>query len=167
MKKSVVASAALFLFAASPAAGQDVVRLGNLKFAHYGAVSYMKEIAPKYGLRIEENVFAKGLDIVPGHPRGGGGRRRERPRRRHRRPRRRRRRSTPWRALRKGGVRIVGRVDLGLKTVKELKGKKVGVPRGGAQELALLAELAEERPHLVRQAGREGRPDRLPGLRRP
>ncbi|EIR48670.1 hypothetical protein YPPY14_2624, partial [Yersinia pestis PY-14] len=23
----------------------DVVRLGNLKFAHYGAISYMKEIA--------------------------------------------------------------------------------------------------------------------------
>jgi len=52
------------LFAGS-AAAQDVVRLGNLKFAHYGAVSYMKELAPKYNLKIEERMFAKGLDIMP------------------------------------------------------------------------------------------------------
>ncbi|MCD5363670.1 hypothetical protein LQT98_18500, partial [Chromobacterium aquaticum] len=43
----------------------DVVRLGNLKFAHYGAISYMKEIAPKYDLKIEERMFAKGIDIMP------------------------------------------------------------------------------------------------------
>jgi NitT/TauT family transport system substrate-binding protein len=36
----------------------------------------------------------------------------------------------------------VGRSDLDLKTVADLKGKKVGVPRGGAQELLLLAELS-------------------------
>src|SRR5258706_9155815 len=64
MKKALLAAAALLLWA-SPALAQDVVRLGNLKFAHYGAVWYMKEIAPKYNLRIEEKVFAKGLDIVP------------------------------------------------------------------------------------------------------
>ena len=46
-------------------AAPDVVRLGNLKFAHYGAVSYMKELAPKYNLVIEERMFAKGLDILP------------------------------------------------------------------------------------------------------
>jgi len=34
------------LFAAAPAQAEDVVRLGNLKFAHYGAVSYMKRISP-------------------------------------------------------------------------------------------------------------------------
>jgi NitT/TauT family transport system substrate-binding protein len=44
---------------------QDVVRLGNLKFAHYGAVSYMKELAPKYKLKIDERMFAKGIDINP------------------------------------------------------------------------------------------------------
>ena len=44
---------------------QDVVRLGNLKFAHYGAVSYMKELAPKYNLKIDERMFAKGIDINP------------------------------------------------------------------------------------------------------
>jgi NitT/TauT family transport system substrate-binding protein len=34
-----VVSLALF---AAPAGAQEVARLGNLKFAHYGAVSYMK-----------------------------------------------------------------------------------------------------------------------------
>ncbi|UGA37075.1 hypothetical protein JOS77_23475 [Chromobacterium haemolyticum] len=48
-----------------PALAADVVRLGNLKFAHYGAISYMKEIAPKYDLKIEERMFAKGIDIMP------------------------------------------------------------------------------------------------------
>ena len=43
----------------------DVVRLGNLKFAHYGAVSYTKESCAKYGLKIEERMFPKGPDIVP------------------------------------------------------------------------------------------------------
>jgi NitT/TauT family transport system substrate-binding protein len=37
----------------------DVIRLGNLKFAHYGAVSYIKEIAPKCGIKVDEKVFAR------------------------------------------------------------------------------------------------------------
>ncbi|HTU02668.1 MAG TPA: ABC transporter substrate-binding protein [Candidatus Sulfotelmatobacter sp.] len=37
----------------------------------------------------------------------------------------------------------MGRSDLGLRSVAELKGRKVGVTRGGAQELLLLAELAK------------------------
>ena len=36
-----------------PALVEDAVRRGNLKFAHYGAVSYMKEIGPKYGLKVD------------------------------------------------------------------------------------------------------------------
>jgi NitT/TauT family transport system substrate-binding protein len=35
----------------------------------------------------------------------------------------------------------VGRSDLAIKTVKDLKGKKVGVTRGGIQEVLLMAEL--------------------------
>ena len=120
----------------------DLVRLGNLKFAHYGAMSYMKEIAPQYNLKIEERVFAKGLDIVPaiiageidvsasaleaaitGRASGvkvylvGG--------------------------FAKGGVRLVGRPDLNIHNIDELKGKKVGVTRGGPQEILLFAELAK------------------------
>ncbi len=120
----------------------ELVRLGNLKFAHYGAVAYMKEIAPKFNLKIEERVFAKGLDIVPaiiageidvsasaleaaisGRASGvkvylvGG--------------------------FAKGGVRIVGRPDLNIHSIAELKGKKVGVTRGGPQEILLFTELAK------------------------
>ena len=54
----------LSLLLAMPAQAQETVRLGNLKFAHYGAVSYIKEIAPKCGIKVEEKVFAKGLDAM-------------------------------------------------------------------------------------------------------
>jgi NitT/TauT family transport system substrate-binding protein len=47
------------------AAAEDLVRLGNLKFAHYGAVSYMKEVCGKYGIKVDERMFAKGPDIMP------------------------------------------------------------------------------------------------------
>ena len=43
----------------------------------------------------------------------------------------------------KGGVRIVGRADLNLRSIKDLKGKKVGVTRGGPQEILLFTELAQ------------------------
>lgn len=134
--------AALAVLCASPAAAQDVVRLGNLKFAHYGAVSYMKELGPKYGLRVEERVFPKGLDIIPAIVAGEidiaasaadaaiAGRAAGAP-------------VFAVAGFAKGGVRIVGRKDLGLGSVAQLKGKRVGVPRGGAQELALFAELAK------------------------
>ncbi len=134
--------AALAVLCASPATAQDVVRLGNLKFAHYGAVSYMKELGPKYGLRVEERVFPKGIDILPAIVAGEidiaasaadaaiAGRAAGAP-------------VFAVAGFAKGGIRIVGRKDLGLTSVAQLKGKKVGVPRGGAQELALFAELAK------------------------
>ncbi len=119
---------------------EDVVRLGNLKFAHYGAVSYMKEIGPKYGLKIEEKMFAKGLDIVPAIVAGDidiaasaldgaiAGRAAGAP-------------VYVVAGFAKGGVRILGRSDLNLRRIRDLKGRKVGTARGGAQELCLLAEL--------------------------
>ena len=130
------------LFCGSIASAADVVRVGNLKFAHYGAVSYMKEIAPKYNIKIEERMFPKGIDIVPAiiageidvaasaadgavAARAAG---------------------VPVYVLAgfaRGGARIVGRSDMKWKTVADLKGKKVGVARGGAQELVLLAELGK------------------------
>lgn len=133
--------AALCLIA-TLAGAQDVVRLGNLKFAHYGAVAYMKEIAPRYNLKIEERVFAKGLDIVPAVIAGEiditasaleaaiAGRASGVP-------------VFLVAGFAKGGVRIVGRSDLGLKSVADLKGRKVGVTRGGPQEILLLAELSK------------------------
>ncbi|HUL42362.1 MAG TPA: ABC transporter substrate-binding protein [Burkholderiales bacterium] len=127
---------------ANRASADDVVRLGNLKFAHYGAVSYMKEIAPKYGLVIQERMFAKGIDILPAIVAGDidaaasaldgaiAGRAQ----------------GVPIYAVAgfaKGGARIVARSDLSIKSVADLKGKKVGVPRGGAHELLLFAELSK------------------------
>ena len=134
----------LFALALSASAvhAADDVRLGNLKFAHYGAVSYMKELGPKYGLNVTEHVFAKGIDIVPAllsgdvdigasavdgaiSARAAG---------------------APVfvvAGFAKGGARIVGRKDLNLKSIDELKGKKVGVARGGAHEILLVAELAK------------------------
>jgi NitT/TauT family transport system substrate-binding protein len=133
--------AAVFLTASSPLA-EDVVKLGNLKFAHYGAVSYMKQECGKYGLKVEELVFPKGIDIFPAIVKGevdiaasaadaavanrsGGGQ------------------IYVVAGFAKGGARIVGRSDLNLKSIADLKGRKVGVPRGGAQELLLLAELSK------------------------
>ncbi|MDP1830949.1 MAG: ABC transporter substrate-binding protein [Geothrix sp.] len=132
----------LLCLSALALSAQDVVRLGNLKFAHYGAVSYMKELAPKYKLKIEEQMFAKGIDINPAIVAGEI--------------------DASAAALdaaiagraagvsiyvvagfAKGGARIVVGGTSGIKSLKELKGRKVGVARGGAQELLLLAELAK------------------------
>jgi NitT/TauT family transport system substrate-binding protein len=136
------------------AAEPDVVRLGNLKFAHYGAVSYMKEIAGKYNLKIEEHLFAKGLDIIPGilageidiaasaldaavAGRAGG---------------------APIYVVAgfaRGGARVVARPDLPIKGIADLKGRRVGVARGGAQELLLLAELAKYKLTWSDQPGKD------------
>ncbi len=142
--KRIGLSIVLSLLFASALPAADLVRLGNLKFAHYGAVSYMKEIAPKYNLTIDEKVFAKGLDIIPAIMAGDidiaasaldaaiAGRAAGSP-------------VFVVAGFAKGGVRIVGRSDLNLKSVRDLKGHKVGVARGGAQELCLLAELQKNR----------------------
>jgi NitT/TauT family transport system substrate-binding protein len=144
---------ALTLFL-SPVRAQDVVRLGNLKFAHYGAVSYMKEIAPKYNLKIEERMFAKGLDIIPAVVAGEidiaasaadaaiASRASGAP-------------VYVVAGFAKGGARLVARPDAGIKSVADLKGRKVGVARGGAQELLLLAELAKANLTWSDQAGKD------------
>lgn len=123
-----------------PAQTQDVVRLGNLKFAHYGAVSYMKESCAKYGLKVEERMFPKGPDIMPAIVAGEvdiaalasdgaiSGRANGVP-------------IIAVAGFAKGGARIVAGIDTGIKSLADLKGKKVGVTRGGAHELLLYAEL--------------------------
>lgn len=132
--------AALLCLATSAARAEEVVRLANLKFAHYGAVSYMKEVCPKYGVKIDERMFPKGPDIMPAIVAGDidlaalasdgaiSGRANGVP-------------IYTVAGFAKGGARIVAGVDSGIKTLKDLKGKKVGVTRGGAQELLLYAEL--------------------------
>ncbi len=147
-------SIAAMLAAAGAASAQDVVRLGNLKFAHYGAVSYIKEIAPKCGIKVEERVFAKGLDVMQGIIAGEldvgttaseaaiSGRASGAP-------------IFVVAGFAKGGARLVGRAELKLKSVKDLKGKKVGVTRGGIQEVLLLAELQQAGLSASDQPGKD------------
>ncbi len=132
-----------FVVACLPAAASadDVIRLGNLKFVHYGTVSYMKEIGPRYGLKIEEKIYAKGIDMLPELIRGdldlsasaAEG-------------------AIEARAagapiyivagFAAGGARIVGRSDVKWRGSSDLKGRRVGVARGSAQQMLLLAEFA-------------------------
>ena len=49
--KVLIAASLLAAGAGGTASANEVVRLGNLKFAHFGAVSYIKEIAPNCGMR--------------------------------------------------------------------------------------------------------------------
>jgi NitT/TauT family transport system substrate-binding protein len=128
--------------AASAARANDVIRLGNLKFAHYGAVSYLKEIGPSCGFKVEERMFAKGIDIMPAIVAGEidiaasgldaaiAGRAGGAP-------------VYVVAGFAKGGLRLVGGAKSGIDSVVGLKGKKVGTARGGASELALFAELAK------------------------
>ncbi len=121
---------------------QEVIRLGNLKLAHFAAISYIKEIAPQCGIKIEERTFAKGLDVMQAIIAGeldvgataseaaiSG-----------------RANGTPIYVVAgfaKGGAQLVARPDAGIKSVKDLKGKKVGVTRGSIQEVLLAAELGQ------------------------
>lgn len=142
MLRRISLAALTALLLAGPASAQDVVRLGNLKFAHYGAISYMQEHCTKFGLEVQELVFPKGIDIFPAIVKGevdiaasaadaaianrsGGGQ------------------IYVVAGFAKGGARLVAAPDSNIASVKDLKGKKVGVARGGAQELLLLAELAK------------------------
>jgi NitT/TauT family transport system substrate-binding protein len=136
--------ATLSLLAAASAQAQDVVRLGNLKLAHFGAVSYIKEIAPSCGIRVEERVFPKGLDVMQAiiageldvgaaaseaaiQGRAGG---------------------APVYVVAgfaRGGARLVARPELDIRSVAQLKGKRVGVTRGAIQEVLLMAELSRHK----------------------
>jgi NitT/TauT family transport system substrate-binding protein len=116
------------------------VRLGNLKFAHYGAVSYIKEIAPKCGIKVEERIFAKASDVMQAIMAGEldvgttaseasiSGRAGKAP-------------IYVVAGFAKGGARLVARPDINIKAVRDLKGKKVGVTRGSILEVLLMAEL--------------------------
>jgi NitT/TauT family transport system substrate-binding protein len=133
---------------------EDVVRLGNLKFAHYGAVSYIKEIGPKCGIKVEEHVFPKGPDVMQAILAGEldvgataseaaiSGRANGAP-------------IFVVAGFAKGGARLVARPDSGIKSVKDLKGKKVGVTRGGIHEVLLAAELAQHGVSSSDSAGKD------------
>jgi NitT/TauT family transport system substrate-binding protein len=140
MKRFAALALAALASISTANAADDVVRLGNLKLAHFGAISYIKEIAPSCGIKVEEKIFAKGLDImqaiiageldagataseaaISGRAAGTG--------------------IYIVAGFAKGGARLVASPESGIKSVADLKGKKVGVTRGGIQEVLLAAEL--------------------------
>ncbi|MDG5496588.1 ABC transporter substrate-binding protein [Niveispirillum sp. BGYR6] len=135
-------AAAVALCALAPAAmaADDVIRVGNLKLAHFGAVSYVQEIAPSCGIKVETKIFAKGPDVMQAILAGEldvgataseaaiSGRANGAP-------------IYIVAGFAKGGARLLATPESGIKNVADLKGKKVGVTRGGIQEVLLAAEL--------------------------
>ena len=152
--KALAAASAALAFALPQAHAQEVVRLGNLKLAHFGAISYMQTIAPQCGLKIDLRIFPKGLDvmqaIIAGELDAGA--------------------SASEAAISarangvpiyvvagfaNGGARLVVRPESGIKSVADLKGKRVGVTRGSIQEILLAAELAKAGLSFSDQPGKD------------
>jgi NitT/TauT family transport system substrate-binding protein len=139
---ALVIAAAGTLCGSAVAADELTIRLGNLKFAHYGAVSYIKEIAPQCGIKVEEHMFAKGPDVMQAILAGEldvgataseaaiSGRANGAP-------------IYIVAGFAKGGARLVAGPAGGIKTIADLKGKRVGVTRGGIHEVLLYAQLAK------------------------
>lgn len=151
----VLCFALLCASALAAQAADDVVRLGNLKLAHFGAVSYVKEIAPsRCGLQVQERTFAKGPDvmqaIVAGELDVGA--------------------TASEAAIQarsagvpiyvvagfaSGGARLLSRADQPLRRVAELKGHRVAVTRGSIQEVLLAAELGAAGLSFSDQPGKD------------
>lgn len=142
MRTSMIAVAAALALAGTGARAEQTVRVGTQRFVHFGPVSYLTEVGSKHGLRVEQRIFDKGIDMIPRLLSGDldvaamatdvavAARATGAP-------------IVLVGAFAKGGTRIVGRSDLDLKKIPDLKGKKVGVARGSVVELLLLAELAK------------------------
>ena len=140
-----------------PAArADDAVRLGNLKLAHFGAVSYVKEIAPAKcgGLQVSERTFAKGLDVMQAIIAGEidvGATASEA--------------AISGRAsgvpiyivagFASGGARLLSRADQPVHKLVELKGKRVAVTRGSIQEVLLATELGQAGISFSDQPGKD------------
>ncbi len=158
----LIANRVLLLLAAlpsllvNPAAAEDPVRLGTLKFAHYGAVSYVKEIGPSKcgGLQVNERSFAKGLDVMQAIIAGEidvGATASEA--------------AISARAsgvpivivagFATGGARLLARNDAPIHKVAELKGKRVAVARGSIQEILLATELGQAGLSFSDQPGKD------------
>lgn len=139
---TLMSAALLATVAAGAASAQEVVRVGNLKLAHFAGVSYMKEIAPSCGITIDLKIFPKGPDVMQAilageldvgataseaaiSGRGNG---------------------APIYIVggfARGGARLLATPDSGIKSVADMKGKRVGVTRGSIQEVLLAAELGK------------------------
>lgn len=128
---------------AGGAQAHDTVRLGKLDQAQFGALAYTTELAPQCGLRIAGQRFADGAEVIAALRAGrldAGA-------------------STVEAAIAgraggapifivagvaKGGARLLARPGHKLRQADGLKGKKLGVARGGIEELLLREMLIEQ-----------------------
>ncbi len=145
---------AISLACASSAHAEDVVRVGNLKLAHFGAISYIQEIAPQCGIKVDVRLFSKGPEIMQAMVGGDldvGASASEAAISA-------RANGTPIYVVAgfaKGGARLLAAPDSGIKSVDDLKGKKVGVTRGSIQEVLLAAELGQHNLTASEQPGKD------------
>jgi NitT/TauT family transport system substrate-binding protein len=153
LQKSSLGALALAAFT-SIASAQEVVRLGNLKLAHFGAVSYTTQLTAKCGIKVEEKLFPKGPDVMQAMVAGEldvGATASEA--------------SVAARAVgipiyvvagfAKGGARLIALPGSNIKTIEDLKGKRVGVTRGSIQEILLAAELGKHNLTFSDQPGKD------------
>lgn len=151
---AAAAAVAVATLAIGHACAQEVVRVGNLKLAHFAAVSYVKTIAGECGIAVDDRIFAKGPDIMQAIIAGEldvGATASEA--------------SISGRAngasvyvvggFARGGARLVAAPDANIKSVADLKGKKVGVTRGSIQEVLLAAELGQNKLTSGDQPGKD------------
>ncbi len=153
---ATVLVAAPLLSAPGVARADEPVRLGNLKLAHFGAVSYVKEIAPAKcgGLQVAERTFAKGLDVMQAIIAGEidvGATASEA--------------AISGRAsgvpifivagFATGGARLLARSDDPVHKLADLKGKRVAVTRGSIQEILLATELGQAGYSFSDQPGKD------------
>jgi len=146
----------LAVTASQHSAAEDVIRVGNLKLAHFGAVSYVSQIASsKCGIQVQERTFAKGLDVMQAIIAGEidvGATASEA--------------AISGRAsgvpifivagFASGGARLLVRNDLpSIQKLSDLKGKKVSVTRGSIQEVLLGAELGQAGLSFSDQPGKD------------
>jgi NitT/TauT family transport system substrate-binding protein len=151
---SLIAAALAWGAFAVPASAQEVVRLGNLKLAHFGAVSYMTQLSAKCGIKVEEKLFAKGPDImqalIAGElDAGASGSEAAISARAQGVP------VYVVAGFAKGGARLLALPGSNIKTIPDLKGKRVGVTRGGIQEILLAAELGKYNMTFSDQPGKD------------
>jgi NitT/TauT family transport system substrate-binding protein len=143
------------LLCSAQAHAEDPIRLGNLKLAHFAAVSYVKEISAKEcGVQVSERTFAKGADVMQGIIAGEidvGATASEA--------------AIQGRAagvpifivagFATGGARLLVRSDQPVHKVAELKGKRVAVTRGSIQEILLAVELGQAGLTFSDQPGKD------------
>ena len=154
MRGLFIAACALALTQVSTAHAEDVVRVGNLKLAHFGAISYIQEIAPQCGIKVDVRLFSKGPEIMQAMVGGDldvGASASEAAISA-------RANGTPIYVVAgfaRGGARLMASPESGIKSVDDLKGKKVGVTRGSIQEVLLAAELGQHNLTSSEQPGKD------------